>query len=67
MGRVPRSPIPPPPDPVPVTNPEPKKSTHSNRPSKGQRAVLLRRYRGKRLMQRKYVLLDLSELAPDEG
>lgn len=67
MGRVPRSPIPLPPDPVPVTILEPKKSTHSNRPSKIQRAVLLRRDRGKRLMQRKYVLLDQSALAPDEG
>lgn len=67
MGRVPRSPIPPPPNPVPVTTPEPKKSTHSNRPSNVQRAVLLRRYRGKRLMHRKYVILDLIVLGTDES
>lgn len=66
MGRVIRRPPPPPPDPEPVPEPTPEKLTRPMEQTKLQRAVIFRRYKGRRVLRRNRWHLDPGELTTAE-
>lgn len=65
--RVPRRPPPPQPDPEPVPEPVPEHPTRHLEPAKVQRAVIARRYKGRRVLRKTRWLLDKGKLAIDES
>lgn len=67
MSRLPRRPPPPPPDPEPQPELTPEKPVRLLEPAKVHRAVIARRYKGRRVLIRRRWFFEQEGLTTDES